>query len=130
MNNNNIIQLTPTPANYPTPSTPLDVKMYQPYLENYEKSMKAVYDTSKQQLDSNRDQQYTDIMASANKGGMMYSNFPARTKAQYVTSSYQPNYAKLATTYSTGKDSLRANIVKNVNAINEYNRAIEKLNNS
>jgi hypothetical protein len=67
-------------------------------------------------------------MSGANKAGMMYSNFPTRSKIQYDMGTYTPAQNKIFTTYQTGLDSLRNNIVKYQNSIKDIQDAIAHLN--
>lgn len=71
---------------------------------------------------------YQNIMSSANAGGMMYSNFPERAKYQYDTSVYDPAIAQAESTYQTGLDKIRANVVNKANTLAEVNDEIASLN--
>lgn len=79
-------------------------------------------------LDASKRNDFNGIMGSANTLGMMYSNFPKRTKEQYLASTYEPNKVKIQDTYQTGLDKLRSNSVNYINQLAEINEAINDLN--
>lgn len=105
--------------------TPEEIK---DFYQNYRDSLDRQYQTAVQSLDQQRKNAQTSIMDSANKAGMMYSNFPARAKIQYDQDTYQPAQIKLHNTYQTGLDSLRNNILKYQNSIAEIQDSIAHLN--
>lgn len=105
--------------------TPEEIK---DFYQNYRDSLDRQYQTAVQSLDQQRKNAQTSIMSSANKVGMMYSNFPARNKIQYDQDTYQPAQIKLHNTYQTGLDSLRNNILKYQNSIAEIQDSIAHLN--
>lgn len=88
------------------------------------------YETAKQNLEQQRRNDFTSIMSGANKAGMLYSNFPERAKIQYDMGTYMPNLVKLNTTYQTGLDTLRNNVLKYQNSIKDIQEAIDALNKS
>lgn len=98
------------------------------FYQNYRDSLDRQYQTNLQTLDQQRKNAQTSIMSGANKVGMMYSNFPMRSKIQYDQSSYQPNLIKIRNSYSTGLDTLRQNILKYQNSIADIKDSIAHLN--
>lgn len=98
------------------------------FYQNYRDSLDRQYQSAMQALDQQRKNSQTSIMSGANKAGMMYSNFPARSKIQYDQSTYQPAMIKLNTSYRTGLDTLRNNILKYQNSIAEIQDSIAHLN--
>ena len=57
-----------------------------------------------------------------------YLIFPARAKIQYDQQTYQPAQIKLQSSYQTGLDALRNNILKYQNSIAEIQDSIAHLN--
>lgn len=98
------------------------------FYQNYRDSLDRQYQSGIQSLDQQRKNAQTSIMTGANKGGMMYSNFPEREKIKYDAGTYQPAVMKMQTTYKTGLDALRDNIVKYKNSIAEIQDSINHLN--
>jgi len=98
------------------------------FYQNYRDSLDRQYQSAMQALDQQRKNAQTTIMSGANKAGMMYSNFPARSKIQYDQNTYQPSMIKLNTSYRTGLDTLRNNILKYQNSIAEIKDSIAHLN--
>lgn len=98
------------------------------FYQNYRDSLDRQYQSAVQSLDQQRKNAQTSIMGAANKAGMMYSNFPMRTKIQYDQNTYQPALIKLNTSYQTGLDTLRNNILKYQNSIAEIQDSIAHLN--
>ena len=105
--------------------TPEEIKKFY---QNYRDSLDRQYQSGLQSLEQQRKNAQTSIMGGANKAGMMYSNFPARSKIQYDQETYQPAVIKLNTSYQTGLDSLRNNILKYQNSIAEIQDSIAHLN--
>ena len=105
--------------------TPEEIKKFY---QNYRDSLDRQYQSGLQSLDQQRKNAQTSIMGGANKAGMMYSNFPARSKIQYDQETYQPAVIKLNTSYQTGLDTLRNNILKYQNSIAEIQDSIAHLN--
>lgn len=105
-----------------------DTAQIKDFYQNYRDSLDRQYQTALQSLDQQRKNAQTSIMSGANKAGMMYSNFPTRSKIQYDQNSYQPAQIKLQTTYQTGLDQLRNNILKYQNSIAEIQDSIAHLN--
>lgn len=98
------------------------------FYQNYRDSLDRQYQSAVQSLNQQRKNDYASIMSGANKSGMMYSNFPQRSKIQYDMGTYQPTYTKLHTTYQTGLDKLRSNILSYQNSIKDIQDAIAHLN--
>ena len=98
------------------------------FYKNYRDSLDRQYQSAMQALDQQRKNIQASIMSGANKAGMMYSNFPARSKIQYDQNTYQPSVIKLNTSYRTGLDTLRNNILKYQNSIAEIQDSIAHLN--
>lgn len=99
-----------------------------PFITQYRDSLERERDLSFQNLDNTRRNDFGTIMGNANAAGMMYSNFPERTKIQYDTSNYMPNQTKIQNTYQTGLDKLRSNVVSLSNQLKDVNDAISNLN--
>lgn len=100
----------------------------KPFYQNYRESLSRQYETALQNLEQQRRNAQTSIMSGANKAGMMYSNFPTRSKIQYDMNTYTPTQTKLHTTYQTGLDTLRNNILNYQNSIKDIQDAIKTLN--
>ena len=98
------------------------------FYQNYRDSLDRQDQTAVQLLDQQRKNAQTAIMSGANKAGMLYSNFPARSKIQYDQQSYQPARIKIQNSYQTGLDQLRKNILKYQNSIAEIQDSIAHLN--
>lgn len=105
-----------------------DTDQIKEFYQNYRDSLDRQYQSSLQNLEQQRKNAQTSIMSGANKAGMLYSNFPARTKIQYDQQTYQPAQIKLQTSYQTGLDTLRNNILKYQNSIREIQDSIAHLN--
>ena len=102
----------------------------KPFYQNYREMLSKQYELAKQNLERQRENDFTSIMTGANKAGMMYSNFPERSKIQYDMGTYLPSLTKLNTTYQTGLDTLRSNVLKYQNSIKDIQEAINALNQS
>lgn len=98
------------------------------FIRNYRDALKAQRDSNIKQLEQQRRNNFATIMSGANKAGMLYSNFPERSKVIYNTDSYYPAVAKVQNSYQTGLDSLRTNAINLWNQIRSYNEATEDLN--
>lgn len=101
---------------------------WQDFYKNYRESLSRQYETAQQALEQQRKNAQASIMSSANKSGMLYSNFPVRSKIQYDQSTFQPSYIKLQDTYRTGLDALRSNILNYQNSIKDIQDSIAHLN--
>lgn len=105
-----------------------DTEQINSFYKNYRDSLDSQYGSSKNLLEQQRKNAQTSIMSGANKVGMLYSNFPTRSKIQYDANTYQPAQIKLYNTYRTGLDQLRSNIVNYQNSIADLQEAIAHLN--
>lgn len=99
-----------------------------PFISKYRDDLEHQRDLAFQNLDNTRRNDFANIMSAANTAGMMYSNFPERSKIQYDTASYMPNQAKIQSTYQTGLDKLRSNAINLSNQLKSINEAIADLN--
>ena len=105
-----------------------DANQIKDFYQNYRDSLDRQYQSATQSLDQQRKNAQATIMSGANKAGMMYSNFPTRSKIQYDQDTYQPAVIKLQNSYQTGLDTLRSNILKYQNSIAEIQDSIAHLN--
>lgn len=96
--------------------------------EAYRDSISRQKENAIQTLEQQRVNDHANIMANANTQGMMYSNLPERQKIQYDMGTYEPAVVKTQTSYQTGLDTLRNNIVKYQNSIKNIQDAINHLN--
>ena len=106
----------------------MDTSKIEPYLQQYRESLQRQREQNEQLLNQNRDNDYANIMSGANRSGVMYSNFPERSKVQYQTSTYLPGLEKTYTTYQTGRDKIRNNVLQYANKIKSLQEAIAALN--
>lgn len=100
------------------------------FIRNYRIALQAQRDSAVKQLEQQRRNSYATIMSGANKAGMLYSNFPERSKIQYQTQTYIPSYTKVQSSYQSGLDTLRNNAVNLWNQIKAYNEATADLSNA
>lgn len=98
------------------------------FYRNYRDSLDRQYQAAVQSLDQQRKNAQTSIMSGANKAGMLYSSFVPREKIKYDASTYTPAVIKMNTTYQTGLDALRNNILKYQNSIRDIQDSINHLN--
>lgn len=105
-----------------------DANQIKDFYQNYRDSLDRQYQTAMQSLDQQRKNAQATIMSGANKAGMLYSNFPTRAKIQYDQQTYQPAQIKLQSSYQTGLDQLRNNILKYQNSIASIKESIADLN--
>lgn len=105
-----------------------DANQIKQFYQNYRDSLDRQYQSGLQSLEQQRKNAQTSIMSGANKAGMMYSSFVPREKIKYDTNTYTPAVIKLNTSYQTGLDSLRNNILKYQNSIAEIQDSIAHLN--
>lgn len=98
------------------------------FYRNYRDSLERQYQTGVQSLEQQRRNAQATIMSGANKAGMMYSSFVPREKIKYDASTYTPALIKMNTTYRSGLDSLRNNVLKYQNSIREIQDSIAHLN--
>lgn len=99
-----------------------------PFINAYRQSLDRQKELAMQNLSNQRRNDFQTIMSNANAAGMMYSNFPQRSKIQYDTQTYMPSQAKIQTTYQTGLQKLRQNIINTSNQLKTINDAIAELN--
>lgn len=99
-----------------------------PFINAYRESIDKQKDLAMQNLQNQRRNDFQTIMSNANSAGMMYSNFPQRSKIQYDTQTFLPNQIKIQSTYQTGLQKLRENIIKSSNQLKTINDAIAELN--
>ena len=92
------------------------------FAKNYRKALENQYNAGVVALDQQRQNDFASIMGGANKAGMLYSNFPERSKIQYDTQTYAPARIKTFQNYQTGVDKLRSNVADLFN----YNKTIEE----
>ena len=100
----------------------------QSFIDRYADALGVQRDLDLQGLDNARRNAYTNIMSNANSAGMMYSNFPERSKIQYDTNVYEPAKNKINSAYVTGLDTLRNNITDSLNTVAHYRDEIAALN--
>lgn len=100
------------------------------FIENYRKALGAQYDSSVAALNQQRTNDFANIMSGSNKAGMLYSNFPQRSKIQYDTQSFYPTMIKAKQSYQTALDKLRSNAVNLYNQNKTIEEAIKDLNES
>lgn len=105
-----------------------DTNQIKDFYQNYRDSLERQNQTNLQSLDQQRKNAQASIMGGANKAGMLYSNFPARAKIQYDQQTYQPAQIKLQTSYQTGLDKLRSNILNFQNSIAQIKESIADIN--
>lgn len=98
------------------------------FVKNYRDSLDRSYAANNAQIEQQRRNDEASIMAAANRSGMMYSNFPERSKMQYEANTYLPNREKAFTSYQTGLDKLRSNALSTYNNIKSIEDAIKDLN--
>lgn len=106
----------------------MDTQQIKDFFQNYRDSLDRQYQSAAQSLDQQRKNAQTTIMSGANKAGMLYSSFVPREKIKYDVNTYQPAVIKLNTTYRTGLDTLRNNILKYQNSIKDIQDSIAHLN--
>lgn len=106
----------------------MDTQQIKDFFQNYRDSLDRQYQSAAQSLDQQRKNAQTTIMSGANKAGMLYSNFVPREKIKYDANTYTPAVIKLNTTYRTGLDTLRNNILKYQNSIKDIQDSIAHLN--
>lgn len=99
------------------------------FLKAYRDSLKNQYDANVSSYKQQKRNADAQIMSAANKAGMMYSNFPQRSKIQ-TEANYLTGLSKLRSTYQTGLDKLRNNAVDAYNQIKAYEEAISDLSGS
>lgn len=98
------------------------------FIKNYRESLGAQYDAGVASLNQQRTNDQAAIMAGANKAGMLYSNFPERSKIQYDTQTFYPGLIRTKQSYQTALDKLRSNAVSLFNQNKTIEEAIADLN--
>lgn len=98
------------------------------YLQTYRDSLKNQYDTTVANLNQQRTNDMASIMSQANNAGIMYSNFPERTKIQYDTNKYNPAIVSARNTYQTGIDTIRSSGADIANQVKTVEEKIADLN--
>lgn len=98
------------------------------FVTKYRDAMKENYDQNISTIENQRRNDYQSIMSQANKRGMMYSNFPERSKIQYDADTYLPNLKSAYTSYQTGLDKLRSSALSAYNNIKETQAQIDHVN--
>ena len=106
----------------------MDTSNIDTLLKSYREALANQRQATEANIEQQKQNDFATIMARANKAGMLYSNFPARTKVQYQTSTYLPAMEKAYSTYQTGLDKLRDNVIKYQNQIKSLDEAIKDLN--
>lgn len=102
-----------------------DIQTVDPYIQRFRDAMTRSRDSSIIELNQQRENDFANIMAQANKAGMLYSNFPARTKTQYNVSTYNPNLIKIQSAYTTGLNDLRNKGVELANYLRGAQESID-----
>lgn len=105
-----------------------DTEVIKDFYKNYRDSLDRQNQSALQTLEQQRTNAQAQIMSGANKAGMMYSNFPTREKIKYDQNTYQPARIKQQTSYRTGMDQLRNNMLKYANSVADLQDAIAHLN--
>ena len=100
------------------------------FVQNYRNALQSQYDASVANLNQQRKNDFATIMSGANKAGMMYSNFPQRSKIQYDTQTFYPTAIKKRQSYQTALDKLRENTLNLYNQNKTIAEAIADLNES
>lgn len=98
------------------------------FIQNYRDALSAQNAAATATLNQQRLNDQQAIMAGANKAGMLYSNFPARSKIQYDTQTYYPSLIKTQQSYQTALDKVRANALNLFNQNKTIAEAIADLN--
>ena len=98
------------------------------FVKNYRDSIANAYASDNSLIEQQKNNNFASIMAGANKRGMMYSNFPERSKMQYIADTHTPALAQSHAQYQTGLDKLRSNAINTYNTIKNLEDAIADLN--
>lgn len=109
-------------------SLTIGIEQIDPFMQKYRDALKRSTDAQVMQLNQQRETDQAKLMSQANTAGMMYSNFPTRSKMQYDTSTYNPNLLKIQTAYQTGIDSIRNKAVELANALKASQESIDDYN--
>lgn len=100
----------------------------QSFIDGYRNFLEHQREMDIQNAGNDRRNAFQNIMSGANSAGMMYSNFPERSKYQYNTYTYEPAIIKAQNTYKTGLDTLRNNVTKTYNSIKDLQDATNAQN--
>lgn len=103
------------------------------FFKNYRETLEPDYGNALSDLRKQKRNAFASIMSGANARGMMYSNFPERSKMQYEADTYLPKVEEAFKTYQTGLDKLRSNALgtyNNIKDINDQINYVNKLNRS
>lgn len=100
------------------------------FIRAYRDELKNDYDANVSNIQQQKRNDFASIMAQANKAGMMYSNFPERSKLRYEAETYLPNRQKAYTSYQTGLDKLRSNALSSYNTLKNLQSQIKDLDES
>lgn len=100
------------------------------FIRAYRDELKNDYDANVSNIQQQKRNDFASIMAQANKAGMMYSNFPERSKLRYEAETYLPNRQKAYTSYQTGLDKLRSNALSSYNTLKNLQDQIKDLDES
>lgn len=98
------------------------------WITNFRKALAAQNEADIKALDTARENAQTTIMSNANRAGLMYSNFPERSKIQYDTQTYYPALIKAQQSYQTSLDKVRQNAIDLFNQNKNIRDAINELN--
>lgn len=109
-------------------SLTIGIEQIDPFMQKYRDALKRSTDAQVMQLNQQRETDQAKLMSQANTAGMMYSNFPTRSKMQYDTSTYNPNLLKIQSAYQTGIDSIRNKAVELANALKASQESIDDYN--
>lgn len=105
----------------------IDDEINNRFVNAYRSLESSLYGALKD-AENNRRNAYTNIMGAANKSGMMYSNFPERSKIQYDTYTYLPAIEGAQNTYQTGLQKIRNSAIDLSNQLASINEAVSDLN--
>lgn len=100
----------------------------QNFIDSYRDFLGHQREMDIQNAGNDRRNAFQNIMSRANSAGMMYSNFPERSKYQYDTYTYDPAIVKAQNTYKTGLDTLRNNVTNTYNSIRDLQDATKAQN--
>lgn len=98
------------------------------FIKAYRDELKNDYDANVSNIQQQKRNDFASIMSQANKAGMMYSNFPERSKLRYEAETHLPNLQKAYTSYQTGLDKLRSNALNSYNTLKDLQDQIKNLN--
>lgn len=99
------------------------------FVQNLRTALDESYQAGLANLENQRSQGHRQIMQSANKAGVLFSNIPQAMKIQYDTDTYMPAQVKLRNSYQTGLQALRENSLNAINQVAYYQQMIDHYNN-